>query len=61
MPVALPALLNPFKVGCRSCGAVAGEQCRNGVTGKQLSKALAHPSRIRDAYPDIDDGEAEND
>lgn len=51
MPV-LP-LLNPFRVACRSCGAVAGQQCTNEVTGQPLRRAVAHHLRIRDAYPDL--------
>ncbi|QFS93537.1 hypothetical protein FIV07_22490 [Mycobacterium sp. THAF192] len=45
----VPALLNPFSVPCRYCGAVAGEQCRNDITGRPLRKAVAHPVRIHDA------------
>ena len=61
MLVALPELLNPFTVPCRACSAVAGQQCRNDVTGGPLRRGLAHHVRIRDAYPDVVDDANEAD
>jgi len=46
--------LNPFTVPCRYCHADAGCQCVSTITGKPLRKGLAHPSRIHDAYPDLE-------
>lgn len=38
-----------FTVPCKSCGAIAGEQCRNSVTKGPLIRFLAHPRRLVDA------------
>ncbi|WP_133692046.1 hypothetical protein [Mycobacterium sp. BK086] len=46
LPARAGALLTPFGVPCAYCSAVAGERCRNLVTGKPLRRALAHPARI---------------
>jgi hypothetical protein len=55
----MPALLDPWTTRCRYCGAAAGEQCRNQITSAVLRKGLAHPMRIRDAYPDLEPKEDE--
>lgn len=59
--MALPKLLNPFTVPCVSCGAVAGEQCRNDAAEGRpyLRRAIAHPARIRAAYADVIDDDQE--
>jgi hypothetical protein len=41
--------LNPFTVPCRFCGAEAGTQCRNKITGLYLARFVAHLDRLTDA------------
>lgn len=38
---------SPFVVACDFCGAAPGVQCRNDITDRPLTRALAHPVRIR--------------
>lgn len=38
-----------WRVPCRFCGAIAGEACRNGVTGGPLIRFPAHSVRMKDA------------
>lgn len=41
--------VDPFKVDCAFCGAIAGTQCINEVTGKPLWRFVAHSGRLSDA------------
>lgn len=52
--------VNVFGVSCSYCGAVAGEQCGNKVTGMPLRRAVAHPRRVCDAVAAADAEGAEN-
>jgi hypothetical protein len=41
--------VDPFTVPCRWCGAIAGAQCVNSLTGLPVRKFVAHGYRVQDA------------
>jgi hypothetical protein len=41
--------VDPFSVPCKFCGAIAGTQCINSLTGKPVRKFAAHGARVRAA------------
>jgi len=53
------ALMNPFNVPCE-CGALAGQQCINAITGRPLRRAVAHPRRLVAAQKLFNEGKVDD-